>query len=137
MCEQCMAKTATIGEVVPGIFLVRATVQGCHMEPNEFGLVESDDPFFTFSRTPTPHPYDGLSGDKVGARVELDGLGPILDWSKLAGGFSKRLLVELNVGWRVVQACLKAGYNPDEDGDAALWLFNRMGVLFQKWELKQ
>lgn len=132
-----MAETVTIGEVVPGIVLVRATVEGCYMEPGEFGLVEGDDPLYTFMRVPEPDPYDGLPDDEVNTRAETDGFGPMLDWCKLAGGFSKRFLIDLNTGWRVVQACIKAGYDPDEDGDAGIWLFHRMGVMYQEWEQKQ
>jgi len=137
VCKRCIAKTTIIGKVVPGIILVRATVQGCSMEPNEFGLVKGDDLIHTFMRIPRSHPFYGLSDNEANTRAEADGLAPLMDWSKLSLGFSKRFLVDLNTGWWVVKACLQAGYDPDLDGAAGVWLFHRMGVLFQEWGQKQ
>ena len=63
MCEQCSAATLTLGEVLPGVALVRATRAGRYMQPGQYGLVEQNDPFFVFTAALEPEPGEDEDPD--------------------------------------------------------------------------
>lgn len=52
MCEQCIAKVLEYGEVLPEIFLCRATQNGYWMKKDDWGLVIMNDPFIIWEQFP-------------------------------------------------------------------------------------
>jgi hypothetical protein len=109
---------------------MRAT-NGCE-EWNKgwYGLVESNDPFFVFDpwkHTLRPDPMFDWSDDAVeGATEEQKQIG--WQWIEDAEAFREALNLPIEDGWRLIEACKKAGWSQEEHGDAAMWLFHRLGM---------
>ena len=133
MCLQCDTEAENLGEVVPGIVLMRA-MKGCNQwEKGWYGLVESNDPFFVFDpwkHTLRPDPMFNWSDEAINAstREQTD---IAWQWMEDAEKFREALVLEILEGWRLVEACKKGGYKPESDGCPAMWLFHRLGVLAQ------
>lgn len=51
MCEQCIVNPLSFGEVLPGIYLMRARRDGNEMNAGDWGLVYCNGPFFVWSGT--------------------------------------------------------------------------------------
>lgn len=62
MCEQCLTNAISFGEVLPGYFLMRARRNGIDWKQGEWGLVEANDPTFTWVSTPTTANCDDVIG---------------------------------------------------------------------------
>ena len=60
MCEQCVARTNSWGEILPGFALLRATAEGDQMSKGNWGLVQCNDPDFVWGMTPKPNPFYGV-----------------------------------------------------------------------------
>ena len=116
MCEQCCALTDTYLSPLPGWWLVRASDDGMMMKKNDWGLVRHDDPDFIWSITPWPDP-----GDEAGELSDK--------WWDECGEFMRSLTSAPREGWLLVEACIKAGYDPEEPGCVEFWLFDHLG----KW----
>jgi hypothetical protein len=126
MCEQCSAKTVSYGEVLPGVALVKATQDGQVMKAGHWGLVLSNDPFLIFSTGPEPDPGHGLV-DVVVEATPPDH--PLWAWLDVAERFRWECLLSPEDGHLLVQKGCEEGYDMEEDGYFAMWLFHRMGVL--------
>lgn len=119
MCEQCVAATVTIGEVVPGFYLVRATRAGAVMLPGQYGLVEQNDPFYVFSSAMTAEPGDDYDPDMVSPY-----------WDDLET--LSNMTVEPATGYRLVAGALAAGYQMAGTAEGEgfyTWLLRRCAEL--------
>lgn len=67
MCEQCIARTNSWGEVLPGFALIRATADGSIMERGDWGLVQMNDPSFYWPSTPRPDPFYNFTDEQINA----------------------------------------------------------------------
>lgn len=125
----------TLCEVVPGWVLVQ-----CHtsntMQAGQFGLhrptggspydeeVEIKFPLTVFFLDPE----QGKSDEEI----EASGLCEEF-WRSLDHDFEPATLSSIEQGYLLYTACLKAGYNPEEDGfRIAAWLSHRIGLLLEK-----
>lgn len=115
MCEQCCAETETYLSPIPGWWFVRATVDGMIMKAGDWGLVRCNDPDFVWDFIPWPEPEEGID-----EQLESDWFE---DWIR----FDQALECRPEIGWELVNACIKAGYDPKNDGAVGAWLFNHLG----------
>lgn len=130
MCKQCLANAVVIkGNIVPGFTLMKATTFTDGWAAGQYGLVESDDPTFIFSGPILADPLAGIPGDEL---VKIPSEDP--RWSKsldhmcYAGSIMQNFNTDPVTGWRLVQACILAGFNPQDDGDVMYWLVNHMAT---------
>lgn len=131
MCEQCLAKSSVVLEnVVEGYSLHQATVSTEQWGFGYYGLVHSNDPVFLLPEGICGDPTESLDDAEVDALRDDDPL-----WLQSERHFdyvaaSKKYMVcDLNESWRLVQACIKSGYNPESDGFVEYWLINRIAGL--------
>ena len=120
MCELCLAKVISYsGEVLPGVYLRRATTDGNIMEAGDFGLVFCNDPSFVFSIVPECEPPE--DNDKQ--------LTEFFNWAAKVEMFEDQLAyVENDFGiiYCLVEAGTRVGYN-FRSGRFSAWLFNHIG----------
>lgn len=116
MCMQCLTKSKMIVEQpIPGYFLVQATVGIEEWPEGYYGLVRCNDPDFIWKTRPRPEPPE--SDQDAWAK-----------WAKEAEEFEECLNGDAMTGWFLVDACKRAGYDPDEYGyRIAYWLFGKLG----------
>lgn len=126
MCEQCLAETITYGDPMPGISLVRATRDGQQMKAAQWGLVVMNDPFLIFDIKPEPDPAHGWTDEQVDAAEDDH---PLWAWLEVAGAFRDTFKVDPNLGHDLVEIGKTLGYDRENDGDFAMWLFHRMGEV--------
>lgn len=135
MCEQCSAKTVLYGELLTGWYLVRATQDGLYMKKDEWGLVECNDPTFSFMTTPVIDPFDGMSDEEIN-KVPID------EFFKKHDPFvevSKKVLEEMErtTGFpldsfgRLYQSMREAGFDQEHCGAAIYWLCNLMAKMIR------
>lgn len=132
MCEACIADCKTLGEVVPGLTLVRATRSFQHFKAGDYGLVQSNGPDVTWTVKPTPDLCEGLTDDEIN---DLDPKTLLLPWLNDVAQFTKACQEQLSLttAYDIGVLCAKAGFNREEDGNLEHWLFHRMGCLLA-WE---
>jgi len=131
MCEQCICEAIHLGEVLPGWYLVQATKDGAkgEMKAGMYGLVQCNDPDFRFKTKPYPDPLRDLDPallDKDDPRWDTG-----MTWCNKADKFGRELQGEPRACWRLVQAAIACGYDPDTSGYFDGWLFHRMGKMIQ------
>ena len=127
MCEQCLTNPVYFGEPIPGFILARARRQGNDWNIGDWGLIECNDPSFTWSMTPTPNPCWGMTDD------EED------EWENAADknsieykrwfGWPREFVEQFencgpNTGYDLVAAAMQVGYDRKKDGTFAYWLFD-------------
>lgn len=117
MCEQCCAKAIRLGSLGK-LGFYEATKDGHTMKKGDFGLVETNDPTFYFSKVPRPEPPE-----------ESDDFDPWFDDAMI---FAIELLNMANVFdvyqfYNLVDEGIKQGYQKEEHGKFELWLFNYLG----------
>lgn len=127
MCEQCLIAPLVWRDVLPGWTLVRARRQGNIMEVGHWGLIEMNDPTFIWTGKPRRDPTRGMDEAQEAAyweavtQEQLDELSA--HESDVREVFSE---ISPMTGWKLVDACLRAGYKPDRDGAVELWLEDRL-----------
>lgn len=133
MCEQCVADTKNYCEPIPGWLLVRAQKDGNYMKKDDWGLVECNDPTFLFKTTPWIDPVHNWTDDQINALQSDDPQYILMDkWLDDMCQFQDELNkcnAGIDAGWRLIEACKKAGYDPSNDGSCANWLFHHLGGL--------
>lgn len=129
MCEQCTFHAIPLGTAVPGWGLVRA-LRGTRT--GQFGLVEMNDPTFWFPQVPEPDPIHDWPDDRINALASNSPEWRAAErWLRQGEAFSKTLKGSPEEGWRLFEACRKAGFKPRKHGHLAYWLFHRMAKLVQ------
>ena len=128
MCEQCppLADTQSYGEVLEGWRLIRARKQGHLLKPDDWGLVQMNDPDFVWTVTPEVDPQSGLTDEQINAcsKEEHD---QWWAWMEKADEFEIALESDPMTGYELILAAMKKGYNPDVYGRFAYWLFDHLG----------
>ena len=94
-----------------------------------FGVVEINDPTFVFQGPPVCDPYFGRDDDDE--EVEDEAFLLCLDEVIEAG--CKASVFE---AYRLVEACVRVGFDPEEGGFEA-WLVHKMGLVFEKYKEQQ
>lgn len=107
MCEQCITNPLYFGQPIPGYTLMRARREGNDVPLLAWGLIECNDPTFTFS-------FDfGLVVDSS-------------DWHKAAWAVASDLRHHPVEGFKLVTACIPLGYAIDGDVGFVDWLLQHI-----------
>lgn len=134
LCDMCFGGDAVeLGEVVDGLYLVKAGGQYRLLVPPG----HRGDDIFTFPSRPQADPLAGVDWDDLDRRERT---GTLTDEEHRLIGESNGWVEEADEGMRGLTAALslrgaadlyaamvKAGYDPDEDGNAEMWLYGRCG----------
>lgn len=133
MCEACLAECEDLGEIVPGLFLVRALKTWKHIQEGYYGLVRSNDPDLVWEVRPAPDPCEGMTDEEIDEAPDTLMQGFFV-WDNQVGDFvaACRDQLDMTTAYRIGKLCEAAGYNMEEDGFLEHWLFHRMGVLLAK-----
>lgn len=129
MCECCSAATLTCGEVLPGVWLVRATRDGHRMKEGDWGLVIQNDPFVHWGFSFEEDPAERLTDEEWGALDPVQK--ELLNQSSRRVAAIQRQFGELCVfdarfGYGLVERSKKVGYDPETGGTYFYWLYERV-----------
>ena len=144
----CFGDEVIYPEVVPGWNLVRLVnlivnradvnvidrtrkyyVNRFEMGEGDFGLTYCNDPDFVFSMPPMAEPSESdESMNEFSTEEKL--------FYKTLDHYKSRMYGYANGCYNFVNACVKAGYNPEKDGCVAYWLLPRMYASWQKGALR-
>jgi len=128
MCEQCTTKAEMVVEnVVPGFHLMVATQGSEHWKQGWYGLVEQNDPSFVFEGPLFQDPTHGWSDDAINAMSDEAQTG-LERFHNRVEEFEDALETDPMTGYRLVSACMQAGYLPREDGSVQYWLMHLMAT---------
>jgi hypothetical protein len=133
MCEQCLAATESFGEVVPGYSLHRATRDGGTMRAGDWGLVHMNDPSLTWRAPLEIDPFFAATDDDFTAAPRDTDRAFWASVNTFEAELDDRMPAPLGLmeSWRIVQACISAGYDPDVHGwRVTAWLMHRMATHF-------
>lgn len=131
MCLQCTVNAERIGLVLPSWWLMRSRGDDPRWPRGSWGLVRSNDPDFVWSTTPTPDPLHGIPDDRWEAWFEENPTGSSAYERTMApvpDDFRNGLICEPELGWQIVRDSIPFGYDPEEGGDFASWLFSLIGM---------
>ena len=140
-------------DVVPGFSLYRATQDVNKWKKGGLGLVDSDGLCMIWYDEPIPEPE--LLPDEEGQLVVVEATTKkeltqadlaFFDWLAAAQNFGSgwihsdvaldgHLIPDIRRSWSLMQACMRVGYRPDQDGYIWYWLFDRMGWQLAKMPL--
>ena len=129
MCEQCLADAQTIvPEVLPGYTLMRSRKDAHHWPAGWYGLVQQNDPVLVFPgpirEDPLSAPMSEAEGAERGSTVSrLEE-----NYQSSVSTLQQQLLrLHVVVGYKLVTACIAAGYDIERDGhELAFWLMDYM-----------
>jgi hypothetical protein len=131
MCETCLGKCDNYGEIFPGWWLVRATVDSSiRLEADDWGLVQCNDPTFIFEQTPIKNPCYGLLDNELDD-PDLDE--PHKNFLKVAHSIAADMhesldysrdfpTLPLSAYGKLYVSCVEAGYKRKEHGSLLYWL---------------
>lgn len=128
MCEQCVAGCIGYGEVVPGIYFVKATKDGHYMKAGDYGLVICNDPFVVFDIEPVIDPCFEMSDDQL---EEFSDYSSADRFQSAAQKMREELAVGIWEGYRVMLGAIKAGYDQDKHGYIEMYLMHKMALMIQ------
>lgn len=129
MCEQCVAKAVMVAEnVIPGFHLMQATQGSRHWKKGWYGLVEVNDPTLVFEGPLLQDPTHGWSDDAINA-MSQEVQAALGRYDESVEKLEEALVVDAGTGYRIVSACMEAGYNRKEDGFIHYWLMNYMATM--------
>ena len=138
MCEQCLTWPVSFGQPLEGYTLMRARRDGNDWTKGEWGLVECNDPTYTWKKTPTPSPLWGMTDEQEEEYFRnRDDNDPAHDRSigLGMGDFAEALVDSPYEGYRLVLAGIKAGYNKKQHGYFTSWLFDYLGEYLKTAEM--
>lgn len=137
MCLQCCTEAESFSEVIPGWALMRATKDAFpgasdpEWRTGEWGLIQSNDPDYIFDLEMVTDPTFEMSDqdlddekyDKVAARKFDDE----------AYKLQNALIGDPLAGYRLIEACIKAGWDGDKHGyRISHWLLHKMALHVMK-----
>lgn len=142
MCEQCLVNPLYWYNVIPGYTLIRAQRDGSFMKAGQWGLVECNDPTYVWDDEPWPHPTFGMTDDEEDAYWRATPGGRYApssyeeqieafqdDISRFAEGEGAPATPEM--GHKLVEACIKAGWTRERHDRIAEWLWSHLGIIVQ------
>ena len=130
MCEQCNTEAAFFGEPIPGWYLMRATKDGIKWKSGEWGLVFRNDPDLYWTSTPTPSALFNIQDeDEQEAWLQANKGTPeyVRVWMEVPHDFATAFMMEPGLGYDLVTAAMKRGYDPETSGDFTTWFFDLLG----------
>ena len=125
MCEQCVVDAlASKDQVIPGYYLIQARRDGNLMKKGQWGLVHCNDPDVVWSARPDIDP-------SIGQEENADPIPGEITWIDSMASAEEEVensCAYIMNGWRLIESCRKAGYDPDKNGCRFFaWLFHRLG----------
>ena len=95
------------------------------MKKGDWGLVECNDPTFVWTGTPLIDPTMGVDENDINNPAWAS---PELDlFTATVHDFDEALISSPEVGWRLYNSCVKAGYDQEKHGRLSWWLFDHLG----------
>lgn len=94
MCERCLINPICFGEVLPGFWLSKARRQSIHTKVGQWVLIETNDPVFTFD---------------FNFHAAVDSV----EFEDAADDLWQQLECHPHDGWRLVNAAIQKGYDPE------------------------
>lgn len=139
MCLQCMTKAKMlIKDVLPGYFLMKATVHHNDWPKGYYALVQCNDPDFIWEGKPLLDPLFNISDKKLDL---LSNKNPL--WKKSDKFFEyiekieSKFITDPIQGYELIEACIKAGYDMEKHGKRPLcWLSHHMALKLKKIQIK-
>lgn len=129
MCDSCLAEALHYGEVLPDWYLERATKDGVYFKAGWWGLVWMNEPSFVFTVTPEVTPRECENEDDPDYEALNDALS---DWLDKFESSVVCLREQMHDSlpfldyYRLVQAGINKGYDPENHGSFQLWLVNHV-----------
>lgn len=139
MCEQCLTWPISFGNPLPGYKLMRARRDGNDWKRGEWGLIQCNDPTFTWKKTPTPSPTWGMTDEEEEAALEAMGDDHPDRYRALGlglGDFEKAFNCSPTQGYELIAAAKKRGYNPKKHGFFTYWFFDYLGEWLKTAKIK-
>lgn len=121
---------------IPGWGLFRAKHDGGDMTAGQWGLVRANCPDFIWSVDPIPEPAHGYSNEEYEEAIKDSCFKDRQDeFYHRVEKFQDELTTSpygfFENCWALIDKATQVGFNPDQDGNFAYWLFHRMGVWIQ------
>lgn len=138
MCELCCAATEDWEDrPLPGFFLCRATKDGHWMKAGEWGLGIVNDPEFSWAATPMKDPSYGMTDEEMDVpwTPEFEA-----EWDEFYDRlevFRKEMSMAPFIGFKLVQAAITLGFNPETSGRFELWLFHYLATWLETHTKRQ
>lgn len=138
MCEQCSAACDEYGQdtFIPGFYLSRATRDGLWMKTGDWGIVESNDPSFIFQTTPIKDPEAGMTDEQIEA-LPKEAFEKFDEFVTISAKIAEEMADSVNGEFAIDQfgrlytAMCQAGFNPETDGRASMWLCHRLACFIE------
>jgi len=136
MCTQCIVNPLYFGEVLPGWYLIRARREAPNeMDVGDWGLLRCNDPDVVFKTTPMkdPDPSDE-DGTKDPESSTISDPNLLKEFYNRVDKFSDEFYCSPYIGYLLVEAGIRVGYNHENDGSFIDWLFSYLGEYIDKTE---
>lgn len=133
MCTECLVEKKTIIEdVIPGFNLAQATKDYEAWFKGLFALTDGQEPYLIFLKSPVVDPLEGLTDEEIDEspdRIDEEFWHVV----RLAEDVYQEVIKgSIMMSWQLVQACIAAGYNPEEDGARVMaWLVDHIARKLQ------
>lgn len=145
MCEQCIVdaryfykkpdETFENEFFLPGWCLIQATKDGHIMKVGDWGLLQINNPDFVWEVEPISDPTFDMDDDAEEAALKDPEI------KKKSDLYFERLILFQDAlfgcaisGWRLVNAAITTGYDKNELGSFASWLFHQLGCWIETHE---
>jgi hypothetical protein len=112
MCDQCLCNPIYFNQPIKGFTLARARKSGIDWKKGQWALIECNDPTYTWYTTPV-----------IGKDFTEE--------------FQTAFYSQPESGHKLVDACIKAGYDLQKDGFVTAWLFDHLAAWIATTEFNQ
>jgi len=132
MCLHCVGEYEELFEVMPNVWLSRATFSAPldNIECGDFALWRNsvNKPFVTFKFEPFTEPYENLTDEEINSSAD----GELEDvWLHNLASFQEALILSPEAGYDLMQSAIASGYKQEEEG-LTWWLLARIGRMLDE-----
>jgi len=123
-CEMCFQNAEYIGEIFEGHDLI--------LHEGTYKVIKSHDEIFRFQSIPIKNPCDKMTDEEIDIFYRTI---PNLDdtYTQYCEEFRKTFRFHPQTGKDIVDACVKAGFNPENDGWLEYWIVHRAAIFIGKY----
>lgn len=141
MCLHCVGEYEDLFEVMPNIWLSRAThaSQNYNIDIGDFALWKNstNEPLVMFKFEPFADPFENLSDEEIAIRLLDDESEKREDlWWDNFEKFQEALIMEPEVGYDLMMSALVAGFNLNND-TLVSWLLTRIGRMYDEFKRRK